>query len=95
MPGLGSIAELSSWFVLVPLMAILVGPWGAEGVATALTISAAFSLAVLVVLFRRAERRMPEPTTLEEQVLSCVPTRSRCRPTEPRGNCVRGGMVEE
>ena len=68
MPGLGSIAELSSWFVLVPLMAILVGPWGAEGVATALTISAAFSLAVLVVLFRRAERRMPEPTTLEGQV---------------------------
>jgi O-antigen/teichoic acid export membrane protein len=61
MPGLGSIAELSSWFVLIPLMAILVGPWGAEGVATALTISAAFSLALLVVLFRRAERRTPTP----------------------------------
>jgi len=68
MPGLGSIAELSSWFVLVPLMALLVGPWGAEGVAMALTISAAFSLALLVVLCRRAERRMPKRTAPEAPV---------------------------
>jgi len=68
MPGLGSIAELSSWFVLVPLMALLVGTWGAEGVAMALTISAAFSLALLVVLFRRAERRMPKRTAPEAPV---------------------------
>lgn len=73
MPGLGSIAELSSWFILIPLMAILVGPWGAEGVATALTISAAFSLALLIVLFRRAERRTPKPMAPEEHVLVARP----------------------
>ena len=34
----------------------------------ALTISAAFSLALLVVLFRRAERRMPKRTAPEAPV---------------------------
>ncbi len=55
-PGLGSIAELSSWFVLVPLMAVLVAPWGAEGVATALAISGGISLFLLVFLVQRVKR---------------------------------------
>ncbi len=54
-PGLGSIAELTSWFVLVPLMAVFVGPWGAEGVASALAIASFLSLITLVLLVRRAE----------------------------------------
>jgi O-antigen/teichoic acid export membrane protein len=56
MPGLGSIAELTSWLSVVPLMAVLIGPWGGSGVATALAVSSAVSLLVLVLLVRRAER---------------------------------------
>jgi O-antigen/teichoic acid export membrane protein len=56
-PGLGSIAEVASWVVLVPFMLLLVTPWGAEGVAVALAVSAAFSLVTLVLLVLRAQRR--------------------------------------
>jgi O-antigen/teichoic acid export membrane protein len=56
-PGLGSIAEVASWVVLVPFMLLLVTPWGAEGVAVALAVSAAFSLMTLVLLVLRAQRR--------------------------------------
>lgn len=48
LPGLGSIAELSSWIFLLPALAVLTPPWGIEGVAAALAIAAGISLAVLV-----------------------------------------------
>lgn len=54
-PGLGSWAELSSWVVLVPLLVVFTPLWGAEGVAAALTVTSAISLAVLVVLVRRSD----------------------------------------
>jgi O-antigen/teichoic acid export membrane protein len=49
-PGLGSIAELSSWVVLVPLLFVFTPLWGVEGVAAALAVSSAASLGVLLVL---------------------------------------------
>jgi len=57
-PGLGSFAELASWIVFVPLLAALVPLWGIEGVASALAISSAVSLGVLVFLFRRTGVRV-------------------------------------
>jgi O-antigen/teichoic acid export membrane protein len=54
-PGLGSIAELSSWLVLVPLIVVLTPLWGVEGVAAALAISSAASLAVFLALVRRPQ----------------------------------------
>lgn len=68
-PGLGSVAELVSWFVLVPLLVVLTPLWEANGVAAALAISSAVSLAALVVIFRRPraaevgrEHEAPVPT---------------------------------
>jgi len=52
-PGLGSLAELSSWIVLVPLLIVFTPLWGLEGVAVALTASSAASLGVFLVLLRR------------------------------------------
>jgi O-antigen/teichoic acid export membrane protein len=49
-PGLGSIAELSSWIVLVPLLLIFTPLWGLEGVAAALAVSSAASLGVFLRL---------------------------------------------
>jgi O-antigen/teichoic acid export membrane protein len=51
-PGLGSVAELTSWIVLVPLLPILMPVWGVDGVAAALAISSAVSLVALVLMFR-------------------------------------------
>jgi O-antigen/teichoic acid export membrane protein len=53
-PGLGSIAELASWIVLVILLPIVVPLWGVEGVASAMAIASAVSLLFLVVVFRRS-----------------------------------------
>lgn len=54
-PGIGSVAELSSWLVLVPTAAVLMAAWDERGVAAATTISAAASLVVLLALARRPE----------------------------------------
>jgi len=48
-PGIGSIAELASWVSLVLLLAILMPPFDLLGVAAAIALSSALSLAVLVV----------------------------------------------
>jgi O-antigen/teichoic acid export membrane protein len=56
-PGLGSIAELVSWIVVVPGLVLLMPLWGAEGVAAAITLSTAASLVALVLLIRRADER--------------------------------------
>jgi len=53
LPGLGSIAELGSWISLVALLVVLMPPFGLEGVAAAIAISSAFSLAILVVALLR------------------------------------------
>lgn len=56
-PGLGSIAELVSWIVVVPALVVLMPAWGVEGVAAAITLSTAASLVALVLLIRRADSR--------------------------------------
>jgi O-antigen/teichoic acid export membrane protein len=55
-PGLGSIAELASWIAIIPALALLMPLWGVEGVATAMTISSAASLLVLLVLVLGSNR---------------------------------------
>jgi O-antigen/teichoic acid export membrane protein len=52
-PGLGSVAELVSWVVLVPALVVLTPVWEASGVATALAIASAVSLGALILIFRR------------------------------------------
>ncbi len=54
-PGLGSLAELSSWIVLVPLLLLFTPLWGTEGVAAALTVTSAISLLVLLALVRYSD----------------------------------------
>ena len=66
-PGLGSIAELTAWLVLVPAVAILLPIWGETGVATATALAAAASFIVLVLLVRRSRNEDPDvsPATRE------------------------------
>jgi O-antigen/teichoic acid export membrane protein len=55
-PGFGTIAEVTSWILLIPGLAILL-PWlGAEGVALALAISWGASLLLLIALALLADR---------------------------------------
>jgi O-antigen/teichoic acid export membrane protein len=56
-PGLGSIAEVSSWVVLVPALALLMPPWGITGVAAATAVAAAASLLTLGILIRHSDGR--------------------------------------
>jgi O-antigen/teichoic acid export membrane protein/O-antigen ligase len=55
-PGLGTIAEVASWLFIIPGLAVLLPLYGARGVALALTIAWAASLALLIVLALFAER---------------------------------------
>jgi O-antigen/teichoic acid export membrane protein/O-antigen ligase len=55
-PGLGTIAEVASWLFIIPGIAVLLPLYGAKGVAAALTIAWAASLALLIVLALFAER---------------------------------------
>ncbi len=48
-PGLGTLAEVASWVVLLPTIAILLPRYGVEGVAWALTIAWGVSLVLLLV----------------------------------------------
>ncbi|MBA3717018.1 MAG: oligosaccharide flippase family protein [Actinobacteria bacterium] len=52
-PGLGTIAELSSWIFLLPALGIFTPLWHARGVALALAVSAALSFVVLLALLVR------------------------------------------
>ncbi len=56
-PGLGSIAEVASWVVLVPALVLLMPPWGITGVAAATAVSSAASLLTLVLLVRHSTER--------------------------------------
>jgi len=57
-PGLGSMAELVSWVVVVPALAILMPLWGVDGVAAAMAVSSAASLLALVFLLLRSDRKI-------------------------------------
>ena len=73
-PGLGTLAEISSWVVLVPVLALFLPRYGAVGVALALTVSWGASLALLVAFallvgspaarVTREARRMVAPRRL-------------------------------
>jgi O-antigen/teichoic acid export membrane protein len=56
-PGLGTMAEIASWVLLVPTIAILLPRYGVEGVALALAISWFASLLFLIVLVLASENR--------------------------------------
>lgn len=56
-PGLGTIAEVASWVLLVPAVALLL-PFGVEGVALALTVAWGGSLLLLLVLVGVGEARL-------------------------------------
>jgi O-antigen/teichoic acid export membrane protein len=49
-PGVGTVAEIGAWVVLAPGLALLVPPFGIDGVALALTVSWLLSLAFLVLM---------------------------------------------
>ena len=55
-PGFGTIAEVASWILLLPSLAILLPWFGAEGVALALAVSWGVSLLLLVALALLADR---------------------------------------
>ena len=73
LPALGSAAELASWVTLPLALAVLVPLAGVQGVAVAMVISAAASVAALVAGFVAVSR---EPT------LGLRWIRARLRPTE-------------
>ncbi len=60
-PGLGTIAEVSSWVFLLPALGIFTPLWNARGVALALTVSAALSFVVLLVLLVRSRSASSDP----------------------------------
>jgi O-antigen/teichoic acid export membrane protein len=57
-PGLGTLAEVASWVLLVPAVAIFLPRFGVEGVALALTFSWAASLLLLLALVGMGEARL-------------------------------------
>jgi O-antigen/teichoic acid export membrane protein/O-antigen ligase len=59
-PGLGTAAEVASWVLLVPSVAILLPRYGVDGVALALTFAWAGSLLFLVALVAVGEPRLAD-----------------------------------
>ena len=88
-PGLGSVAEISTWFVLVPLLPLLVTLGGTQGVAFALVIASVFALLLLMVMGRqrlndnagtpmwRAHSIIPTPGPTPRPVVGDSPTERR------------------
>jgi O-antigen/teichoic acid export membrane protein len=67
-PGLGSVAEVATWFVLVPSLALAVTlGGGAQGVAFALVIASGFALLLLMALAHRRLGTSPDIATSIEQ----------------------------
>jgi O-antigen/teichoic acid export membrane protein len=56
-PGLGTIAEVASWVILLPSLALLLPPYGAEGVAIALVIAWGGSLVIMISLVASIGRK--------------------------------------
>jgi O-antigen/teichoic acid export membrane protein len=74
-PELGTIAEVSSWIVLFPVLAPFAALWGLEGVAFALVAAAATSLVVMLAapgISAAALRRLRAPTSAVVVGLSCL-----------------------
>jgi O-antigen/teichoic acid export membrane protein len=57
-PGLGTLAEVTSWVLLAPAVAILLPRYGVEGVALALTFAWGVSLLLLLFLVGMGEARL-------------------------------------
>jgi Na+-driven multidrug efflux pump len=70
MPGAASLAEVGAWVALVPSLAIAIPLWGLVGVAVAMTVSYAVSLALLIALVVRQKGGLSgEPGTTVAAVL--------------------------
>jgi len=78
--GLGTLAELLSWLVLVPAVALLAASFGAEGVALALALASAVSLATLAGGFLIGSRR-EVATALRAEAMGAIPALPQ--PTAP------------
>jgi O-antigen/teichoic acid export membrane protein len=76
-PGLGTVAEVASWLLLVPGVAILLPRYGVDGVALALTLAWAGSLLVLVALVAVGEARLAFVRQSSRRVLRRLTTRPR------------------
>jgi O-antigen/teichoic acid export membrane protein len=77
-PGYGTIAEVASWILLLPGLAILLPWFGAEGVALALAISWGASLLLLILLALAADRTagaLPARLTEAMRRLAAFPRR--------------------
>jgi len=68
-PGLGTLAEVASWVLLVPSLAILLPRFGVDGVALALTFSWAVSLLLLLAMVGIGEARQASARRHWEQNL--------------------------
>ena len=66
-PGIGSIAELTSWVVMILCVAALLPSFEAKGVAAATTIASAASFLVLILLVRRAKLPRPHQTSRQTE----------------------------
>lgn len=64
-PGIGSVAEVTSWLVLVIAVAALMPAFGAEGVAAATTVASAASFLVLVFLVRHTKGPSSHPVPVQ------------------------------
>lgn len=73
-PGLGTLAEATSWISLIPALALLMPTYGAEGVALALTLSWAVSLLFLLVslLLPQFPQHVPARRTMIPAVVALV-----------------------
>ena len=77
-PGYGTVAEVTSWILLLPGLAILLPWFGAEGVALALAISWGASLLLLILLAlaaRRTAGALPARLTEAMRRLAAFPRR--------------------
>jgi O-antigen/teichoic acid export membrane protein/O-antigen ligase len=76
-PGLGTFAEVTSWVLLAPAVAILLPRFGIEGVAFALTFAWGASLLLLLGLVGLGEARLASAAQLGRDALTRVTTRAR------------------
>jgi O-antigen/teichoic acid export membrane protein len=76
-PTAGTFAELASWLVLVPLLAILTPVFGITGVASAVAVSACAGTALLGVLLARVTSVRPNAEAIPAAVAPAGEPRSR------------------
>jgi O-antigen/teichoic acid export membrane protein/O-antigen ligase len=76
-PGLGTLAEVTSWILLVPAVAVFLPPFGVQGVGLALTFSWGASLLLLLGLVGLGEARLASVSRLGGDALRHLTTRPR------------------